>query len=108
MKVVNVTSGNGKDLILDFIRSLPISLQDDCSDHIDLLKQYGFDLSSKYIKKVVKKPKLWELRVNSRVQVRFFFTLKNNHLVLLHGFIKKSQKTPQKALLVAIKRTQLV
>ena len=35
---------------------------------------------------------------------RVIFYVKNNKIVLLHGFIKKPQETPQKELDIAIKR----
>ncbi|WP_201771192.1 type II toxin-antitoxin system RelE/ParE family toxin [Treponema putidum] len=36
--------------------------------------------------------------------VRIFFTIEDSSLVLLHGFIKKTQKTPLKELTIAISR----
>ena len=41
---------------------------------------------------------LWEVRVrlSSRRIARVFFMLEGSEMVLLHGFIKKSQKTPDK------------
>jgi phage-related protein len=41
---------------------------------------------------------LWEVRskFTSGNISRVFFTVKGSQMVLLHGFIKKSQKTPQK------------
>lgn len=36
--------------------------------------------------------------------VRIFFTIEDASLVLLHGFIKKTQKTPYKELTLAISR----
>ena len=48
---------------------------------------------------------LWEVR--SRLRNRFariLFTVDGNVMVLLHGFIKKSQKTPKKDLEVAKRR----
>lgn len=35
---------------------------------------------------------------------RIFFTIYDNKIVLLHGFIKKSQKTPAKDLAIAKRR----
>lgn len=48
---------------------------------------------------------LWELR--SRIEAgiaRTFFTLYQNKLVLLHGFVKKSKKTPSNELATAKRR----
>jgi hypothetical protein len=49
---------------------------------------------------------LWEVRSNlsgDRI-ARVIFCMGNGHMVLLHGFIKKSQKTPQPDLALALKR----
>lgn len=48
---------------------------------------------------------LWELRSRLRSGIaRTFFTLYARKLVLLHGFVKKSQKTPAKELAIAKRR----
>ena len=48
---------------------------------------------------------LWEIRIQLDNRIaRVFFTLEDNVMVLLHGFIKKDQKTPQKDLDMARKR----
>jgi phage-related protein len=45
---------------------------------------------------------LWEVRINlSNKIARVLFTIKNQKMILLHGFIKKSQKTPNKELEIA-------
>ena len=49
---------------------------------------------------------LWEIRISlagGRI-ARVFFCVHSRSMVLLHGFIKKSQKTPTHELDVAIKR----
>ena len=48
---------------------------------------------------------LWEIRSTiSQGIVRIFFTIENNFLILLHGFVKKTQKTPEQELAVALAR----
>ena len=48
---------------------------------------------------------LWEIRSTiSQGIVRIFFTIENDFLILLHGFLKKTQKTPDKELAVALAR----
>nr|NGX56387.1 hypothetical protein [Candidatus Anoxychlamydiales bacterium] len=37
---------------------------------------------------------------------RILFKMYENKMVLLHGFIKKSQKTPSKDLAIALKRAK--
>ena len=49
---------------------------------------------------------LWEVRINlsgGRI-ARVFFCAHEGNMVLLHGFIKKSQKTPANELAIAVKR----
>ena len=47
-------------------------------------------------------PDLWEVRINLSDKIaRVLFTIKNQKMILLHGFIKKSQKTPNKELAIA-------
>lgn len=50
---------------------------------------------------------LWEIRSNFKNEIaRIVFKMHENHLVLLHGFIKKSQKMPLQDLKIAIKRAK--
>ena len=50
-------------------------------------------------------PGLWEVRINLDKRIaRILFTTDNGLMVLLHGFIKKSQKTPANDLKIARKR----
>lgn len=48
---------------------------------------------------------LWEVRTHLPDKIsRVFFTVWNGYMVLLHGIIKKSQKTPNEELELAKKR----
>jgi phage-related protein len=52
---------------------------------------------------------LWEARTNLPDGIcRVFFTVWEQYMVLLHGIIKKSQKTPQQDLNLAKKRRNIV
>jgi phage-related protein len=52
---------------------------------------------------------LWELRTNLIDGVsRVFFTVWENYMVLLHGIIKKSNKTPKEDFELAKKRRNIV
>ena len=53
---------------------------------------------------------LWEIRSNisSGRIARVFFVLIGNQMVLLHGFVKKTQKTPDKELNLATARMKEV
>ena len=48
---------------------------------------------------------LWELRSGISAGIaRTFFSIFDDKIVLLHGFVKKSQKTPTKELAIAKRR----
>ena len=56
--------------------------------------QIGWPLGMPLVRKMTKD--LWEIRVHlHRRSARILFTVVGDDLVLLHGFIKKSQETPQ-------------
>ena len=53
---------------------------------------------------------LFELRIKAKEGISrvFYCTIKNKKIVILHGFIKKSQQTPGKELKIAKKRMKEV
>src|SRR5574341_559658 len=56
--------------------------------------QIGWPLGMPLIRKIQKD--LWEVRTTLESGIaRVFFTVDGEYMILLHGFIKKSQKTPQ-------------
>jgi len=60
--------------------------------YMGLLEQYGTYIGEPVVKHIM--DNIWELRpLKNRV---FFFYWKDNKFVMLHHFIKKSNKTPQK------------
>ena len=71
------------------------------------LVQFRWPLGMPLVRKM--ESDLWEVRSNlngGRI-ARVFFTSRGNEMALLHGFIKKSQKTPQRDLNVAHNRKNL-
>lgn len=62
------------------------------NDYIEALKEYGTNLKEPYIKHI--EGEIWELRpLRDRI---FFVAWINDSFVLLHHFMKKTQKTPSK------------
>lgn len=93
---------NGKVPVKEFISSLPAKLKAKAMRDIDLLRKHGNSLGEPYVKPLKGKENkgLYELRVkfsndNARI---FYFTLQNEKYILLHGFIKKTMKTPNSEL----------
>ncbi len=65
--------------------------------------QYGWPLGMPLIRKL--EPGLWEVRSHIADGIaRVLFTVDGPTMVLLHGFVKKSQKTPAADLKVARQR----
>ena len=65
--------------------------------------QLGWPLGMPVVRKIERG--LWEVRIRlGDASARVFFTVVGDDMVLLHGFIKKSQKTPKSDLEVAIRR----
>ncbi len=56
--------------------------------------QFGWPLGMPVVRKL--EPGIWEIRSNIKNGIaRVIFTVLNDSMILLHGFIKKSVKTPQ-------------
>jgi phage-related protein len=65
--------------------------------------QFGWPLGIPLVRKITKG--LWEVRSNITDGIaRTFFTVDKNTMVLLHGFVKKSQETPPNELQIAKRR----
>ena len=65
--------------------------------------QFGWPLGMPLVRKM--EPGLWEVRCDIADGIaRVLFTAKAGQMVLLHGFVKKSQKTPDNELKTARNR----
>jgi phage-related protein len=65
--------------------------------------QFGWPIGMPVVRKL--EEYLWEIRtrLDNRIS-RIFVTIQESRIILLHGFIKKEQKTPQGDLQLARKR----
>lgn len=79
-----------------FIKSLETHTIAKTVRTIDLLEKFGPRLGMPHSKKVV--DGLFELRMRGNQEVRILYCFYKNDIHLLHGFIKKSQKTPHEEL----------
>ncbi|RMG58340.1 MAG: type II toxin-antitoxin system RelE/ParE family toxin [Gammaproteobacteria bacterium] len=65
--------------------------------------QFGWPVGMPVVRKL--EQGLWEVRCRlDRRIARILFTVQGEQMILLHGFIKKTQKTPQADLQLARKR----
>jgi phage-related protein len=67
-----------------------------------LLEKFGRGLTLPHSKKIDNE--IYELRIRGRQEVRFFYAFQKANIALLHGFIKKSDKIPQREINTAINR----
>lgn len=88
---------NGDIPVLDFLLSLEAKMRAKAFSEIELLEKHGPDLREPYVKPIKGKG-LFELRIKfaSDISRIFYFTYRHKTFVLLHGFTKKTQKTPQR------------
>jgi phage-related protein len=94
----------GNEPAKDFINSLPANTQVKILRIIRMLRDYGVLLKEPYTKQI--KGKIRELRIkDSQGDIRvLYFTYTGRRFILLHGFIKKSDKTPEREIEIAEKR----
>lgn len=94
----------GNEPVAVFIDALPDKAIVKVFRVIKLLKEYGVLLKEPYTKQV--KGKIRELRIkDSHGAIRIlFFTYTGRRFILLHGFIKKTDKTPVGDIELAEKR----
>ncbi len=94
----------GKEPVADFIDSLSIDTQAKVFRLIDLLGEYGVLLKEPYTRQV--RDKIRELRIkDNQGAIRvLYFTYTGRRFILLHGFFKKTEKTPEKEIEIAEKR----
>ena len=68
----------------------------------ELLEQYENHLGLPHSKKLMKD--IFELRIQGNPAVRLLYAFRDTGAIILHGFIKKTQKTPGKELEIAIRK----
>lgn len=87
------------------IEALPADMQASYLRLTELLEEFGpFDLGMPYVRPL--EDKLWEMRMRGRDGIArgIYVMHRGRKLVVLHVFIKKSRKTPRKALATAKRR----
>jgi len=73
---------------------------------IDLLEKFGQKLGAPHAKKI--SPRLFEIRIPGKQEVRIFYSFHKSQIFLLHGFIKKSQKIPHREIKIALQKLKLL
>ena len=82
----------GNEPVREWLKGLPRNDRKTIGEDIKTA-QYGWPLGMPLIRKIARG--LWEVRSNISTGItRVFFTVTDGLMILLHGFVKKSQKTP--------------
>ncbi|MEL3904614.1 MAG: type II toxin-antitoxin system RelE/ParE family toxin [Treponemataceae bacterium] len=103
LTVVFFKNENDKQPCREFILSLDRDSKREIGISVFTVQQ-GFPMGLPLVRKI--EADLWEIRIKLPAGIcRLFFTICGSTIVLLHGFIKKSQKTPLNELNIA--RTRL-
>jgi len=109
-KIELYTKVNNECPVLDFIQSLPPKHRAKIEREIDLLQEFGINLTYPHTKKMAGEQykDLWELRIKfaSDISRVFYFLHTDDTYVLLNGFVKKTNKTPKNELDKAISYKQ--
>jgi phage-related protein len=105
LNVVFFKTDTGNEPVREWLKTLP---KEDCKligTHI-LTVQYAWPIGKPLVDNLGEG--IWEVRsrLDNRI-ARTLFAVVNQEIVLLHGFIKKQQKTPADELALAIKRKKL-
>lgn len=94
-KVYYYISSSGDNPVKDFLDERP-SVKSKAFKIFKYIKEFGLTTAIPHIKKLTNTP-LWEIRILGEDSVRILF-------LLLHAFIKKTNKTPLREIRVALSR----
>jgi phage-related protein len=99
-------TASGNEPVREWLKSLPREERRIIGEDLKTV-QFGWPLGMPLVRKVDKG--LWEVRSRLPDRIaRVLFTSGEARMVLLHGFIKKSQKTPQEDLQLAKTRLRML
>ena len=101
LKVYFYRSLAGNEPVRDWLKSLPVHERQAIGEDIQAVqfRWMGMPLVKKLAGKV------WEVRTQLPTRIsRVLFTVQGDQMVLLHGFIKKTQSTPKPDIDLALSR----
>ena len=102
LKVNFFRQESGKEPVRAWLKSLPPEDRKNIGQDIKTV-QWGWPLGMSLVRNLG--GGLWEIRTSLPGRIaRVIFCTHDDHIVLLHGFIKKKQKTPEKAIALAKQR----
>ena len=106
LSVAFFRTASSNEPVREWLRALPREERRIIGEDIKTV-QFGWPLGMPLVRKLDKA--LWEVRSRLPNRIaRVIFTSGEGRMVLLHGFIKKSQRTPQEDLELARTRLRLL
>ena len=95
----------------EWFETIPTDIKAKVLRIVDMLVIFGpHNVREPYVKRVEGQRKLFEIRAKGKDGIArvFYCTISGQKIILLHGFIKKTAKTPKKEIDIAVKRMQEV
>ncbi|NEO90080.1 MAG: type II toxin-antitoxin system RelE/ParE family toxin [Moorea sp. SIO3G5] len=96
---------NGSSPPLDWFLEQDTKVQAKFARIFKLLQEHGISVGMPHVRPI-KNSKLFEIRVEQKTNIYriFYFAYTGRRFILLHGFQKKTQKTPAKEIEIAESR----
>lgn len=102
LQVVFYRTTHGVEPVRDWLRAQSQEDKKRLGEDIKTV-QFAWPLGMPLVRKL--SPTIWEIRSALRGRIaRILFTVRQDTIILVHAFIKKSQKTPQEDMELALRR----
>lgn len=106
LSVIFFRTETDREPVRDWLKSLPPDERRIIGEDLKTV-QFGWPLGMPWVRKLA--AGLWEVRSRLPARIaRVIFTTNAGEMILLHGFIKKSQKTPVEDLELAKNRLRML
>jgi phage-related protein len=103
-RIIYYTTISAESPPRDFIQSLSAVQKAKISRVFMYIELYGLTTTIRHTKKLTGTP-FWEIRILGQDSIRIIYvTVEKNAILVLHGLIKKSQKTPTREINTALDR----
>lgn len=103
-KVIYYVTAKEENPVEKFLDSLQKSQKAKIFRIIQYIEIYGLQSALPHVKKLTG-TQLWEIRILGQDNIRVLYVLMHqDEILLVHGFLKKKQKTPLRELEIALNR----
>ena len=117
MRVFFYTTPSGRRPVEEFIQQLPFRLQASILLALERVEEEGLDAPGVSFRQI--RDKLWEIRIRAGGAARIFYVVRREKnldrvdapevdLILLHAYLKKTQKAPPREIQTAERRMKEV